>query len=205
MKLIIARHGNTFTADQTPTRVGARTDMPLGDKGHQQAMALGAALKAEGLFPDRVYVSQLKRTQQTAEGALRVMNIEPDVEVSALFDEVDYGPDENKEESTVIARIGEKAILDWDNHAIVPDGWLVDPEQMKLNWIKFSNMLAKDCKDKTILVVTSNGTARFAQYILDDQRNFEDNHSLKLSTGAYGVFEFYNDIWSVKNWNIRPK
>jgi probable phosphoglycerate mutase len=28
-RIIIARHGNTFTKDQTPLRVGARTDLPL--------------------------------------------------------------------------------------------------------------------------------------------------------------------------------
>ena len=28
-RIIIARHGNTFTKEQTPTRVGGRTDLPL--------------------------------------------------------------------------------------------------------------------------------------------------------------------------------
>ena len=28
-RIIIARHGNTFTKEQTPTRVGCRTDLPL--------------------------------------------------------------------------------------------------------------------------------------------------------------------------------
>ena len=28
-RIIIARHGNTFTKDQTPLRVGAGTDLPL--------------------------------------------------------------------------------------------------------------------------------------------------------------------------------
>ena len=31
-RILIARHGNTFTKDQTPTRVGRHTDLPLVEK-----------------------------------------------------------------------------------------------------------------------------------------------------------------------------
>lgn len=47
--LIIARHGNTFGPDDTPTRVGARTDLPLVESGIQQARLLGTHLRALGL------------------------------------------------------------------------------------------------------------------------------------------------------------
>ena len=40
--LIIARHGNTFDKGDIPTRVGARTDLPLVEKGRAQAKALVA-------------------------------------------------------------------------------------------------------------------------------------------------------------------
>ena len=36
-----------------------------------------------------------------------------------------YGPDEGKPETEVVARIGQKALDEWERAAIVPDGWLV--------------------------------------------------------------------------------
>jgi len=69
--LIIARHGNTFTAGQTPTRVGARTDLPLVDSGIEQAQRLGKWMKENGYIPEITYCSELKRTKQTAEIALQ--------------------------------------------------------------------------------------------------------------------------------------
>ena len=50
--LVIARHGNTFESGETPRRVGARTDLPLTEKGRQQAQAIGHYLKEHDLIPD---------------------------------------------------------------------------------------------------------------------------------------------------------
>jgi probable phosphoglycerate mutase len=69
--LIIARHGNTFNPEDTPTRVGARTDLPLVTSGQEQARKLGAWLKAQNILPETVYSSQLSRTKQTAEIAIK--------------------------------------------------------------------------------------------------------------------------------------
>ena len=48
IKLIIARHGNTFNKGETPTRVGSRTDIPLVDSGKEQAKLIGEYLVKEG-------------------------------------------------------------------------------------------------------------------------------------------------------------
>ena len=109
--LIIARHGNTFNKGETPTRVGARTDLPLVDSGRVQAMAIGRWLKENGHYPEAVYSSQLSRTRDTAKIALQEAGyIEPVYEL-AIFNEVDYGPDENKTEDDVIARVGVSPLL----------------------------------------------------------------------------------------------
>ena len=202
--LIIARHGNTFGKGDTPTRVGARTDLPLVEKGFMQGRALGEALKQQGLIPDEVYVSTLQRTQQTAKEALSAMNITRDLTVTPMLDEVDYGPDENQTEETVIKRIGAQAIQDWDEHAIVPDGWIVDPEAMIQGWLDFAAQVQG--QDKTILVVTSNGTARFAPHITGDFDAVKQRFTLKLSTGAYGILKDDEAVtWRMVDWNVRPK
>jgi len=105
--LIIARHGNTFTPDETPTRVGMRTDLPLVGKGWLQARAMGKHLKENDLIPDVVYSSALKRTRETADIALKEIGVHLPIYALDIFNEIDYGPDENKPEADVIARIGQ--------------------------------------------------------------------------------------------------
>lgn len=201
-RLIIARHGNTFTSEQTPTRVGARTDIPLVESGYEQARKLGEHLKQHGYAPKIVYTSALKRTIQTAQIACKTAGISAEFIKDPMFNEVDYGPDENKTEAEVIERIGEKAIQQWDEKAIAPDGWLVDPEMIKKNWFNFFQKM--QMIDGDVMVVTSNGIARFAPHILNDFDSFSKNNKIKLSTGAFAVFDYDGKSWSINQWNVRP-
>jgi probable phosphoglycerate mutase len=201
-RLIIARHGNTFEKDQIPTRVGARTDLPLVQSGVEQAMMMGLYLKSNDLVPDAAYCSNLQRTKLTAKIALKTISLYFEPEERSFLNEVDYGPDENHTEDKVIARIGEQAIKDWDSQAKVPDGWLIDPEQVKQDWLNFADEI-KD-SGKTHLAVTSNGIARFVPYITKDFQGFVEKFKLKLSTGSLAVLEYKGGKWHVVDWNIKP-
>ena len=205
--LIIARHGNTFGPDQTPTRVGARTDLPLVAKGREQGHALGRYLRDRGLVPDEVYCSRLRRTRETATLALEALGVERAVTALDIFDEIDYGVDENQPEDAVIARIGEHALADWDAHAIVPEGWLADPVTIANNWRSFLNKKSEipPNESKIVLVLTSNGIARFAPALAENYTSFFESHALKLSTGCCGILFFHEKSWEIKDWNIRPK
>lgn len=202
--LIIARHGNTFEAGQVPTRVGARTDLPLVAKGEEQAKAIGRYLKEHGYIPDVVYASTLQRTIRTAELAIKETGVTNPVFSLDIFNEIDYGPDENKPEADVIARIGQQAIKDWDERAIVPDGWIVDPDTIIQNWINFADQISAHDDNETVLVVTSNGTARFAPYITGNFENFRQNFDIKLATGALGILKHnIESEWHVEGWNLK--
>lgn len=206
--LLIARHGNTFDPGQTPTRVGARTDLPLVEKGREQAGALGRYLKENGLLPDAVYCSMLSRTRETAELALKEAGVRLPVYALEIFNEIDYGPDENKTEEEVIARIGKEAIERWDAEAILPEGWDADTEEIICNWRNFAAHMAADNLDghrhETILVVTSNGIARFAPRIAGNYEDFRKTRNIKLSTGAFGILTHSGGVWRVEDWNVRP-
>ena len=202
--LIIARPGNTFGPGDTPTRVGARTDLPLVESGKAQAKALGLHFLENGLVPDVVYVSPLLRTQHTADIILQATNTEAAIETLELLREIDYGPDENRPEEAVIARIGKEAIKLWDERAIVPKGWLVDPDKLIRGWLDFSQSIEKSEKN-TFLAVTSNGAARFAPHITGDFEGFRTGFPLKLRTGAYGILQFDGDRWFAAGWDIRPE
>ncbi len=204
IKLIIARHGNTFNKGETPTRVGSRTDIPLVDSGKEQAKLIGEYLVKEGMVPDVIYSSPLKRTMETAEIALDSMGVTRTIYPLDIFTEIDYGPDENKTEEEVIARIGEEAILSWNKRGIVPEGWLVNPEEIQNNWKGF----AKDLISKDIsraLVITSNGIARFSPCISEDLSFFAASHDIKIGTGCLCIFNFDGVSWKNEGWNIKPK
>lgn len=203
--IIIARHGNTFESGETPRRVGARTDLPLTEKGLAQGRAIGRWLKEQRMIPDAVYTSTLQRTIQTAKAAIKESGVSNPVFPLEIFNEIDYGPDENLPEDAVIARLGADALKDWDERAIVPDGWLTKPDDIIKNWIGFADQVSLHEDGETILVVTSNGIARFAPYITDDFELFRQNHDIKLSTGALGILRHDGRRWAVSEWNVRPQ
>ena len=211
--LIIARHGNTFGPGDTPTRVGKYTDLPLVEKGEAQGRALGRYLRDNDLLPDVVYSSTLQRTHKMAELAIKEAGVSLPVYALDIFDEIDYGPDENKPEDEVIARVGEDALKLWNEKAIVPDGWKVDPQEIIQNWKRFAHDITKTHDtvtnqvmdiDETALVVTSNGIARFAPYITENFDEFSQKFPIKLKTGALGILRFSDNAWKVQDWNIVP-
>ncbi len=201
--LIIARHGNTFEKGEIPRRVGAKTDLPLVESGRAQAKAIGAWLKRASLYPTAVYCSELQRTRETATLALKEAGYKEPVFPLKIFNEIDYGPDENKTEEDVIARVGKQAIKDWDERAIVPKGWNFNADQCIQDWTNFAGHIVDDKQD-CVMVVTSNGIARFAPHLTGDFDGFIAQHPLKISTGAVCVLSHDNGQWHVMGWNIKP-
>ncbi len=200
--LLIARHGNTFSADETPRRVGQGTDISLVESGVLQATQLGQYFKKNKLIPDIIYCSQLQRTQQTARGIIDILQLKTPMIIRDIFDEIDYGLDENKTEEELIARIGQQALDAWNQQCIVPDGWHVDPQHIRQQWKNFAEeIVAGRYAEGVVLVVTSNGIARFAPCLLDDEAAFDADYSRKIRTGSLCQMEYEQGHWSVHQWD----
>ncbi|MDD8049690.1 MAG: histidine phosphatase family protein [Thomasclavelia sp.] len=90
MKLYVIRHGETKYNIQN--RICGITDLELTDKGKQQA--LNASKHFENIKIDRIYVSPLKRAQETAAIINKVTNT--DIEVDNRLREINYGTFEGK-------------------------------------------------------------------------------------------------------------
>ncbi len=204
-RIIIARHGNTFTKDQTPTRIGGRTDLPLVEE--ECGTLVGEYLTDTGLIPQKVWAAPLKRTMETARLAVKAMGINLDVEEDNSFSEINYGPDENQTEDVVIARIGQEAIDKWNSEAIIPNGWKVDVQGTIDTWVALGKKVFNDHRDQNILVVSSNGVIRFAPYLTGDFKKFAAEHDIKVGTGCVCIFEKEdeNTPWICKEWNLKPK
>lgn len=203
-RLLIARHGNTFAPGDTPRRVGRRTDLPLVASGEAQARRIGDHLRRCQLAPDAVFAAPLKRSYDTARLAVEALECDLPITIDARFNEIDYGPDENQPEAAVIARIGDQALRDWNEHAKVPPGWLVDPQAIIHDWLAFGNACRQSFSDQTVLVVTSNGIARFAPHLTGHFEAFRRQHDIKIATGALCCLRLQDSRWSIEQWNLRP-
>jgi len=202
-EIYIVRHGNTFDKGDTVTRVGARTDLALSTSGEMQAAQL--AIHLQQVIPGgfgKAYCSPLLRTRQTAEAILGGLEAAPELEALEFLREIDYGPDENQPEDKVIERLGEAALAAWGTAAVPPSGWAIDPTQLKQNWVELIKQLVADPSTDPVLVVTSNGIARF---VLDAVTAYNVRpDSIKLKTGAYGVLYATSDAVTLSSWNVRP-
>lgn len=198
-RLIIIRHGNTFDAGDTPTRVGARTDLPLSMSGKQQAQALAFHFR-DTRFAAAV-CSPLQRTRQTARTILNPQASAPALLILPFLTEIDYGPDEDQTEEAVIERIGAGAIAAWDTHALPPPGWHVDPDALRSAWAGLLARAAALKPDANVLVVTSNGIARFLPDVVGQRPGDLDR---KLKTGAWGTVQIAGAETRILDWNLRP-
>jgi 2,3-bisphosphoglycerate-dependent phosphoglycerate mutase len=206
LTLIIARHGNTFSSEEIVRRVGI-TDLPLVESGIQQAQLLAHHFKAIQRIPDVFFTSELQRTKQMAEIIQRELDISIPAYENALFNEIDYGIDENQPEELVVERIGKIALAQWEEHAVAPPGWYCFPEKTIKGWQHFAQSLTLNHENQCVCVFTSNGIARFAPYLLEGGiEKFLKHHSLKLSTGAYGIFTYDKGsaTWHCLCWNQKP-
>lgn len=204
--LMILRHGNTFAPGQTVTRVGRRTDLPLVESGQAQARAAGAWLRQEGLEPDVIFTSTLQRTIRMAELVSEVLERNIPSRALPFLDEIDYGEDENRPETEVVARLGEAVLKRWDHEATPPPGWDVDPEAIRSAWRAFAAGVALEYSGRTVLAVTSNGIARFAPCLCAPSQVEALASPLKLATGALAVMrhEPGSIYWELAEWNLRP-
>ncbi|MEM6654012.1 MAG: histidine phosphatase family protein [Pseudomonadota bacterium] len=201
--IYIVRHGNTFDKGDVVTRVGARTDLPLSESGKTQANAL--ARHFVELYPkgfDMAFCSALLRTRQTAATILAAYDTAPDLRTLEFLREIDYGPDENQPEEKVIARIGEAALEAWDRDAVPPPGWDVSPDHLIAEWASLLNTLSAPQSFPPVLIVTSNGIARFVLEAVTKMACEPD--SIKLKTGAYALIRTYSTGATLLEWNVQP-
>ncbi|WP_319529825.1 histidine phosphatase family protein [uncultured Cohaesibacter sp.] len=164
MKLILVRHGNTFGPGDRVCWVGARSDLPLVDKGKAQAAEVGEALKASGLAPSVIYCGPLKRTVETATIAARTAGwADVDMEISDALKEIDYGDWEGKSNDDIRSEYGDADIDGWQKDSVWPEGygWKPGVNAIQSNWkAMISSIQGKYGPDAVAVIVTSNGILR---------------------------------------------
>ncbi|MEO0392342.1 MAG: histidine phosphatase family protein [Pseudomonadota bacterium] len=207
IKLLLARHGNTFGPDDTPVWVGADQDMPLVPTGHTQAQTLGQSLKAAGVTPDRIIAGPLKRTVEYAE-IVRSLIAGPAVEIDPRLREIDYGSWGGKTTEEIIESHGETAVRAWNDRGQWPDraDWQPDPSDLRRNLkLLVHDIQTSAAEDAVILLVSSNGILRFFLDLVPGEfaRRARDT-ALKTATGAVSCLDRQGGLYQVAFWNEKP-
>ncbi len=202
IRLLLVRHGNTFEKGQTPTQVGARTDLHLTEQGRRQAQSFADYLSANHIKPDAIYAGSLKRQIETAQ-------ILGSHHHETALTEIDYGAWEGL--------TTEEITKQWPNeyHAWTTQAkWPTifgSTQENHLNAIKkwLEALRKKHASGQTIVGVTSNGVIRYF-YSLQNREwqnliNSSRMEDLKVKTGHFCELLLTSDSLKAESWNVDPK
>ena len=201
MRLLFARHGNTFGPDDQVVWVGAGTDLPLVAKGIDQAHQAAALLAAQDLRPSAVFAATLKRTSQFAQILCADLGLAPPVADSRL-NEIHYGAWEAATTDQITADPARKQALElWQQSDVWPDAlnWQTTRQQVTESLSSLLAELQTGSAGNQPLIVSSNGILRFAPRIL----GVDSAASYQLKTGALGCVDQTANGWAVRFWGVK--
>ena len=207
MRLFLARHGNTFNPDQIPLWVGANEDLPLVEKGIEQATKLAKYFKEKSIKPKAIYTSKLQRSFKFSSIIKNFLELPISVNIDDRLNEIDYGLWGGLSEQEIISRFGKDELQRWQEKSIWPQNanWGSDEVTVTNEIFDFVNYLKKSySSDDTVLVVTSNGKLRyFLKLIKDEFEKRVEDKSFKMKTGAVSELIIADDV-KVNLWNYNP-
>ncbi len=207
LRLILARHGDTFNPGDRVVFVGASNDLPLTEKGRAQAAALGECLARLKLQDCPILCGPLQRTRIFAQIAAAHLTPTPLITVDFRLNELDYGLWAGLTNQEIKDRYGEDELTGWDTQSIWPQnaGW---PESEAVVTSEVLSLVQeiRATGATSAVVVSSNGRLR---YFLKSIPGAFEQYALageaKVRTGNICMLEFTKDKGRVCGWNISPK
>jgi broad specificity phosphatase PhoE len=204
MRLILARHGNTFEPGEKVLWVGSRTDLPLVVKGREQAKAIGNALARAAIKPAAILTGPLRRTRETTAIIAEMVSFpQESVVIDERLREINYGRWEGKSSNEIRALYGENELLEWDRHNKWPAhaGWTPSEATIAEDvMVLMSELLDNYTASDTVCIVSSNGIFRVL-----GRKLAPTSAQTKMSTGNISVIDFDPTLRIERSvWNIAP-
>lgn len=208
MHILLARHGNTFAPGEQAVWVGRETDLPLAEKGVEQAHAVAAALKRLRLVPTRVFCGTLKRTRRFAEIISEDLGTGLAPLADPRLDEIDYGRWAGKSGREITDDLGQDELLRrWNEADVWPAGagW-GSREAEILGGIRgfLEEVRTSFGAHDRLLVVSSSGILRFVPRLLGLVPAGAPERSFHMKTGHMGVIAYREGAFELKCWDVRP-
>ncbi|MCA3263865.1 MAG: histidine phosphatase family protein [Telmatospirillum sp.] len=202
-RLLLVRHGNTFEDGTVPTRVGARSDLPLTQKGLQQAQTFAAAVRAAGLRLGPFFAGPLQRTRDFVANGFGVAPT-----LDTRLREIDYGDWEGLTDAEIAARVGTELLEDWNRRCVWPHGqnWAPDEATLAAGAASLVHELASGAPRFVPVLCSSQGVLRyFAKLDAAFFANAQRDAKLGVATGACcGVRVAPTGALAVDFWNDKP-
>lgn len=208
MKIILARHGNTFAPGARVYWVGKNEDLPLVESGVVQAKKLGEAFAKYGVRPGAVYSGPLQRTRNYAQIALETAGASTPIAIDARLNELDYGGWGGLSDDQIAARYGSEVLRGWTEKSIWPEncGW-ESSEDSILHEVRgfVQDVVSRHGDGQTVLVVSSNGRLRyFLELVAGEFSKRVAEKSFKMSTGNVSLLCLESTGFTIKFWNQAP-
>jgi probable phosphoglycerate mutase len=213
MRIIFARHGNTFTPGETPYIVGANENLPLVESGVAQAIQFGQALKEAGVMPAICFIGPLTRHRQFAEIAMQRLGVEPTqlnqlLRIDRRLNEIDYGTWSGLTEEQIVQKFGTEVQENWTKRGVFPvgAGWKPELDQVTEDALSFLDDLETQYQDMdTVVAISSGGKLRyFLQTVPGEFEKHQASGELKVATGNMCVLDYSNGEWVLTGWNMSP-
>ena len=175
MKIYFARHGRTNYNDKDLCNGDPTVDAHITNQGIKQAKSLGE--KLHSLQIDRIFVSEMPRTQQTAKFVQDAHDVPVEIEISPLLN--DHRSGFEGKPAKLLMEVMDAASDRWT--ARFNDGESVEDMKARVAW--FLEELQEKPYD-SVLVITSGWIIHSAAAILQNISN-EEAWMLNVVQGDY--------------------
>lgn len=208
VELMLVRHGNTFGPGDRVVWVGAGEDLPLVERGREQAAELGAALARIGWRPTAAVSSGLLRQREHLDIA-----VPPDTPraVDAALSEIDYGRWGGLTTEEITERFGADEVTAWGERSEWPTeaGWGETEDEVRARVRGFAAKVAEGVYGERVLACSSNGVLRWFLDLAEGAlgRAVADG-TFKVGTGRVGRLAHPGGSgvdWEVRAWNLKPE
>jgi 2,3-bisphosphoglycerate-dependent phosphoglycerate mutase len=192
--LVLVRHGESQW--NLENRFTGWVDVPLSEKGVEEAKAAGRRLKKEGFCFDTAYTSDLKRAQNTLDFILEELGQQKiPVHKDKALNERHYGDLQGLNKAETAQKFGDEQVKIWRRSYDVapPKGEsLKDTAARTLPY--FESKILKDLKKGLNVLVAAHGNS-LRSIVMDlDKLTKEQVLELNLATGVPIVYEMDKNL-----------
>ncbi len=208
MRLILARHGNTFAPGDKVVWAGSSNDLALVETGLKQAHNAAEYLLTENIKPAAIYCSPLQRTKKFAEIVIERLSLNYQPIVDARLNEIDYGEWTGLSDQEIIDRFGEDQLKTWSELSQWPQkGSWGGSESAVLTDIKsfVDEIQKKHSPSDTIMAVSSNGRLRYFLTLMNGEfESRRQEKKVKVKTGHLCELVLDNGSCTLNYWDKNP-